>query len=808
MLKRLSLLLFCLTLWLTGVVVFAQGLSAELVAQQALKDRGYAIGTVDGIWGPRSTAAMKEFQGTAGLPVTGLPDLVSMEVLTAPAEHSPTSPGPDDAISVTPPPPGSVSQSPARLDPPSELNLGFQPGVSSTPEGSRDLPAVTEPDAALELPAGEVVAPAVPEVVEETDEPDQTVQTSAAAPSPSNTENTEPNFGGFLIALGIPALFVYWFFSRRERRKKESALRSSTRGSSYSILDLADDGPLSPTPNVHTPNAPAPQRDSTRRAEIAAHNAAVDEAIRTRSQTVGQRPRQNDIYAPVTTLPEVDQRDIRIVGALQSALGLTPASRPTPAVSSGRRQTKNSPWIPDGRPVEVGQHRLDRGLVYVGDHLKSQKGWPERDNCLIVPSLPVASRGDVSGQYLDYWPSFETLTPSSRKAYLDWLASDRANPNTPVGYVFLYFYGLERRLMLERSDDDRAAIVAEVERLLRVYGENRSFQRYANELLAAAEIMYNGLGAHQVSRPQLAGGTVPIAVRIEIGRRAALGQSINAELLLSLTVNHPETRIRTPARRLFHLVERRFAERLAMDYPAGLTIALPRNPPKLQPTYRAASNTFEVSIIPESSGFPDVVALPQPLGYGRKLLETITEELDGYSRELGRTGGVATSLASLARLPPDLAREEALTLPGAPLDQLLELAGKHQMVKWADLARIAGVNGEGATKTRLKELALCLRTWNLGIVPDPAFSPKIVADWNDALVFLSSPDEPMPQAPSQHYQMAYISLALGVLVAQSDGEVSDAERTLLSKVILESPGVNGNERRRLVSEARWLEAHP
>ena len=54
--------------------------------------------------------------------------------------------------------------------------------------------------------------------------------------------------------------------------------------------------------------------------------------------------------------------------------------------------------------------------------------------------------------------------------------------------VFLYFYGLERRLIGERAVEDRADIVAEVERLRGVYGANRSFSRYSEELLAAARI--------------------------------------------------------------------------------------------------------------------------------------------------------------------------------------------------------------------------------------------------------------------------------------------------------------------------------
>lgn len=71
-------------------------LSAERMAQQALTDRGFEIGAVDGIWGPRSAAAMSQLQRELGLKVTGLPDAATMEAIAsaarpqtqAPVEHS------------------------------------------------------------------------------------------------------------------------------------------------------------------------------------------------------------------------------------------------------------------------------------------------------------------------------------------------------------------------------------------------------------------------------------------------------------------------------------------------------------------------------------------------------------------------------------------------------------------------------------------------------------------------------------------------------------------------------------------------
>lgn len=49
--------------------------------QQQLKDQGFAIGVVDGQYGPNTAAAIKEFQVTQGLEPTGLPDQATLNQL-------------------------------------------------------------------------------------------------------------------------------------------------------------------------------------------------------------------------------------------------------------------------------------------------------------------------------------------------------------------------------------------------------------------------------------------------------------------------------------------------------------------------------------------------------------------------------------------------------------------------------------------------------------------------------------------------------------------------------------------------------
>ena len=104
-------------------------------------------------------------------------------------------------------------------------------------------------------------------------------------------------------------------------------------------------------------------------------------------------------------------------------------------------------WI--GKYQEVKLHgRTLRGFLYVGERMDSLRGYMQ-EPALVNSSLPAAGQSfNHSVFYTDgtlgYWPSYDSLSRECRGSYLDWLASDRSAENTPIGFVFLYFYGFER----------------------------------------------------------------------------------------------------------------------------------------------------------------------------------------------------------------------------------------------------------------------------------------------------------------------------------------------------------------------------
>ncbi len=54
--------------------------------QASLKNEGHAV-SVDGVWGPRTTAALRQFQQTKGLPATGTLDTKTLAALDVKPTH-------------------------------------------------------------------------------------------------------------------------------------------------------------------------------------------------------------------------------------------------------------------------------------------------------------------------------------------------------------------------------------------------------------------------------------------------------------------------------------------------------------------------------------------------------------------------------------------------------------------------------------------------------------------------------------------------------------------------------------------------
>ena len=467
-------------------------------------------------------------------------------------------------------------------------------------------------------------------------------------------------------------------------------------------------------------------------------------------------------------------------------------------------------WVPPGSVAQIGHRRISGGMVYVGSSLLPVGGWQDSEPALIDPAQKVArNRRDDTGDGMNYWPSYGHIPAESRAAYLEWLADGRRDAKAYIGYVFLFFYGLERRILfdlqhLPERRSEAAVLIAEVERLRSIYGGNRSFDRYSSSLTQIARARWSaGRAWERTPTESAANGELSAEVRLALGQIVAAGDPIPAEWALAWVMGHPDTRLRTPARRCPDEFKQLFVRRYQQHFGSGMV--LKPNKRRLKISYAPASASFGGQVAIPFDDVPDVGALTKPVRELRDIAETAMSELQGYSRLVGRNPEKAQSLEGRALLPTELA--EARKSPASErlrtwITESLDggdgatVPGKDLMVHW-DCAR-----PDQMSKSEVGGFARALESLGYGIEPDPRFGGGGIRSNQQVVVFPLGPERLVAASPA--YRAATLVLHLAALVAASDGEVGESEEHHLEEHLEQSMHLGDEEARRLRAHLRWL----
>ncbi|TAN02645.1 MAG: hypothetical protein EPN36_16200 [Rhodanobacteraceae bacterium] len=469
---------------------------------------------------------------------------------------------------------------------------------------------------------------------------------------------------------------------------------------------------------------------------------------------------------------------------------------------------KKTSWIAPDESVQVAGMTLSGGMIYVGPRMEAPNG--RTDPCLINGLLPIARVGDCHVREMGYWPNYSEASPSARRAYLDWLAGGRCDPDCDIGYVFLFFYGLERRVILDSRDDPAAksdwqAIVAELRRLLAIYGEKSgSFSHYAGELLSWLEL--DGLSGrlYQQPVPDLPKSyELPPYMRVALGQAAVDRAPVPAPLALAWIQLTPDIHLRTAARRCAEEFARLFTARYRDRYGDGFVLR--QNRTKLKFVYRAASaGLLGINITMEVGDMPDVTAVTAPINTLKDLANQCTDELGAYSRLLGKGASLAGSLDSLLLLPPSAwpvdvkARLDALVGRIHPDGLVLTLQ---------ELFASLGEMPQIASRERIRSLACLLADLQIGMEPDVLGGAKMPGETDKIVLFVQSASDVTAEHGAE-YQTVAMTLQLGAALAQADGDFSEQEINQLRAKIDGWPALSSADRCRLQAHLRLLAAAP
>lgn len=471
-------------------------------------------------------------------------------------------------------------------------------------------------------------------------------------------------------------------------------------------------------------------------------------------------------------------------------------------------------WIPPGESVTVSDRTIPGGMIYVGEIMDSVRGY-SNDPALIDPGLRVSQGGtrlDLQGRGLSYWPTYSEISPLCRATYLEWLSLGRRRPGYDIGYVFLFFYGLERRVLFdarlrESAKEDLPVIESEVEALLDVYGENRSFREYAGQLLDVLRLTTKGLNTDTYEPPISTDSyELPLGLKLGLGALIQEGEPIPPRWALSWVRCHPYTNWRTPGRRCAEEFNELFQIRYAERYGDGLEVRPPKS--RLSLEYRPASRSFQGPVTLEGADVPDVGRLKAPLRKLQELVDEVQDALDSYSRYVGRYED-RTSPEALANLPADLVTKDRLAgdaeeLVAAIEEQLVDsdrgFVPLSVLIRWWPTKATSKI-----TKNEARDLADFLESVGFGIEPDPRFGSPNPGQSSRAVIYRLDGER---GDPGETYRAATVLLHLGAALAAADDKVTPQEEEHLERHLEQGLELSGRDRLRLRAHLEWLLAEP
>ncbi|MFN2541383.1 MAG: TerB N-terminal domain-containing protein [Chthoniobacterales bacterium] len=502
--------------------------------------------------------------------------------------------------------------------------------------------------------------------------------------------------------------------------------------------------------------------------------------------------RANSVESGIRTLnPRAAQSET--VDRLHERMGQLQASRTAnensqssgvafePAPRTGRAAPKLT-WYPTGASLFHAGLVIDAGMIFTSERTLAWPGEPSA----IITSLSVAATAAHPLADFGYYPSYEQISAEQRRCYLEWLAAGRKDVDPAqrcLGYLFIFFYGLERRIILDCDRDP--LLIEELIRLLQNYGpahKSRSLRSYFLQLLHFAgwqlgadayRALWPRLLEFDTDRPDEEGLRYVLANLYQRGE--PLDWFVGCRLALADVESRRSTVIARANEKFFALFERRFND----QYGNGLRLEAAKQEALVQ--YRPASNAL-AQLMYEQRGqkafqlrIPNVAGLHSQFKLLPSLWNSCVDDLSGYSRVLtSKKQGQVAALAAWQSLPRELRKIEDHPLY-ASFNELLANSpgeGDYKFMSVATLASLADITERAKlTTTNSRDVALLTESLGWRLAPDTRITGLPLA-WNQELaLYQVSPDQHATADVRGIIRLLY----LAITVAAADGVIEAEE---------------------------------
>ncbi|MGE0481606.1 MAG: TerB N-terminal domain-containing protein [Phycisphaerae bacterium] len=487
-------------------------------------------------------------------------------------------------------------------------------------------------------------------------------------------------------------------------------------------------------------------------------------------------------------------------GSTQAAPAVSRPARVDTRVSEVRRApnvaTPHEPlrWFGPGETVHVHGFEVRNPLTYVGS-----LGQPGSQGRAIDPSqvdraLRIEAAGDAPP--LPYWPWYAEMEPRQRYVYLKWLATDRSSLPPSDGYLFVYYYGLERRALADGVDHE--LVFAEVQRLRSMHAaqsqsRSRSFQNYSSSFLWYLVAVHGA---------RLQPEHVKALVRsthswTEDSLAAALAWFANRQYPLRpwmayvLAQESPLSQRSVVVRRVSDEFEKLFAQRVEAEFGKGMLLRASKRDRQIM--YRPASAALQ----------PASASVANPLGF-QSQFRRFSEIWNDCIAELRKLSSVAKD-----GLPDTLTPEAWEAMPAelrAGVDHphsatICSLVTSrtdetgHTFIPIGEFATTLGIESRAKlTAKQSRSVANTVQHAGFALEPDVRLSGRNY-DWDDLVAVFPHVYEGEPD--HRRYGGAACILRLGVEIAEADGRVDEQELARVMGQIEAGFQLNEHERRRL-----------
>ncbi len=473
-------------------------------------------------------------------------------------------------------------------------------------------------------------------------------------------------------------------------------------------------------------------------------------------------------------------------------------------------QPPSHKWIPKDNSVVIAETTIPGGLIYVGKRLPTITG--DNDPCLIDPTKEVALSADFNQRLMGYWPSYSNISAEARRAYLNWLAAGKGSPNADIGYVFLYFYGLERRIVVDyktatNANGEIADISDELRRLLSIYGKrSKSFKRYATGLLDwiaikyTSDRMYKILGEHELLQD-----VKPQSIRLALGQAAIDNACLPAVVALhwarlDSTVAWSTEIAKSPTE-FFASFQKLYQEAF------GDGLRLPINDQVLKLNYVSASSSLRVrdisDLVLEAEDVPDVKLSKATKKIFLGILKQACLNLESFARSADQAADI-DAVSDTENTLPSSPWSEA-TLEGVRKLKDLALSGP-LVIEVESLAEKLKITMTD-TRDDFIEFLKLLSQFSLFVIPDVKSGAAVPRINDQVVIYKASPITGNSQQ-SAKFNAANIALQLASAVAASDGEFSDSEHEHLLGKLKGWSHLDDNQILHLEANLYYLKVNP